>query len=136
MGERLYPERLNMDNNNTDENNKIQSAYEKMLNEGAYKNKMKSLDKVKKKEKKKKKGKKFQDQYADSDKFHNEGLIEGKKLKFPKTEDEARDQAVQWQDEFSSKSMSWGDVLDAGQHFEKTAKKFGLTKEFKENGII
>ena len=98
MGDRLYPERLNMDNNNTDENSKIQGAYEKMLTEGK--------------------------------------LTEGKKLKFPKTEEEARDQAVQWQDEFSSKSMSWGEVIVAQQHFEKTAKKFKLTKEFQENGII
>ncbi len=34
MGDRLYPERLNMDFNATDENTKIQSEYEKMLTEG------------------------------------------------------------------------------------------------------
>ena len=58
------------------------------------------------------------------------------KLKMPKTADEAREQAIDWQSEFSKKSMSWEDVLKAQQHFEKTAKKFGLADEFKENGII
>ena len=54
----------------------------------------------------------------------------------PKTEDEARDQAMDWQNNFSNKSMSWSEVIDAQNHFEKTGKKFKLTKEFEENGII
>ena len=63
-------------------------------------------------------------------------LNEGTKLKMPKTEDEARGQAMDWQNNFSNKSMSWEEVIDAQAHFEKTAKKFKLTKEFEENGII
>jgi len=63
-------------------------------------------------------------------------LNEAKKLKMPKSEDEARDQAVNWQHEFGDKSHSWEEVMIASAHFEKTAKKFGLTDEFKENGII
>ena len=63
-------------------------------------------------------------------------LNEGTKLKMPKTADEARNQAMEWQNDFSSKSMSWEEVMDAGNHFVKTAKKFKLTKEFEENGII
>jgi len=35
MSDRIYPERLNMDFNSTDENIRIQSAYEKMLTEGS-----------------------------------------------------------------------------------------------------
>jgi len=63
-------------------------------------------------------------------------LNEVTKLKMPKTADEAREQAMDWQNDFSSKSMSWSEVVDAQTHFEKTAKKFKLTKEFEENGII
>ncbi len=35
MNDRLYPDRLNMDFNATDENSRIQNAYEKMLTEGS-----------------------------------------------------------------------------------------------------
>ncbi len=63
-------------------------------------------------------------------------LNEATKLKMPKTAEEASDQAMDWQHEFSNKSMSWQEVLDAQMHFEKVAKKFKLTDEIKENGII
>ena len=63
-------------------------------------------------------------------------MIKEAKLKMPKTAGEASDQAMDWQHEFSNKSMSWQEVLDAQMHFEKVAKKFKLTDEFKENGII
>ncbi|MBC8428354.1 hypothetical protein H8D04_00580 [bacterium] len=65
-----------------------------------------------------------------------QNLNEGTKLKMPKTAEEARTQAIEWQHDFSSKSMSWSEVIDAQAHFEKTAKKFKLTKEFEENGIL
>jgi len=68
--------------------------------------------------------------------IREELLNEATKLKMPKTADEARDQAMDWQNEFSSKSLSWSEVIDAQNHFEKVAKKFKLTKEFEENGII
>lgn len=59
-----------------------------------------------------------------------------KKLKMPKTADEARNRAMDWQDSFSRKSLSWSEVIDAQNHFVKVGKKFKLTKEFEENGII
>lgn len=65
-----------------------------------------------------------------------QSINEGTKLKMPKTAEEARDQAIEWQNNFSNKSMSWEEVIDAQAHFEKTAKKFKLTKEFEENGIL
>ena len=57
-------------------------------------------------------------------------------MKYPKTKDEARDQAIEWQRNFSNGSMSWGELIDAGNYFVEIAKKFKLTEEFKENGII
>lgn len=50
--------------------------------------------------------------------------------------DEARDQAIEWQRNFSNKSMSWEELIDAENYFVEIAKKFKLTEEFKENGII
>ena len=64
-----------------------------------------------------------------------QSLNEGK-LKMPKNKEEAQDQAKDWQSDFGDKSHSWADVIEAGAHFEKVAKKFNLTKEFQENGII
>ena len=69
--------------------------------------------------------------------LHENTLVnEAVKLKNVKTAEEAREQAIDWQNEFSNKSMSWSEVIEAAAHFEKLAKKFGLTKEFQENGII
>jgi len=58
------------------------------------------------------------------------------KLKNVKTKEDARQQALDWQHDFSNKSMSWADTIEAANHFEKMGKKFNLTKEFEENGII
>ena len=63
-------------------------------------------------------------------------LNEVAKLKNVKTKDEARQQAKDWQSDFSNRSMSWAELMNAGTHFEKLGKKFNLTKEFEENGII
>ena len=63
-------------------------------------------------------------------------LNEVAKLKNVKTEDEARQQAIDWQSDFSNRSMIWAELMNAGTHFEKLGKKFNLTKEFEENGII
>ena len=34
------------------------------------------------------------------------------------------------------KTESWGDISLMNEHFTKLAKRYGLIKEFKENGII
>jgi hypothetical protein len=53
-----------------------------------------------------------------------------------KSESEARQLAVDWQDWQSKQSMSQGEASDWASYFEVLAKKFGLEEEFKENGII
>jgi len=49
---------------------------------------------------------------------------------------QARDIAQQWQEWQSEKSMSWGEVAAWAEWFAELAKRFNLTKEFKENAII
>lgn len=75
------------------------------------------------------------DMYGDED-----GEVEESFKKKPiasiKTKEEARELAVDWQNWQSQKSMSWQEVSEWGAYFEEVAKKFGLTKEFQENGII
>ena len=59
-----------------------------------------------------------------------------KKVSTVKTKAEARSLAIDYQDWFSEQSLSWGDVARYGNYFSELGKKFKLTKEFKENGII
>ena len=48
----------------------------------------------------------------------------------------ARDKAIEWQREQATKCMSWGEVAYWCDYFKKLAKRYGLVKEFRENGII
>ena len=57
-------------------------------------------------------------------------------MKQATTRGEARQQAIDWQREFSERSMSWGELLEETAYFEEMGNKFNLTEEFKENGII
>jgi len=45
-------------------------------------------------------------------------------------------EAIEWQNNFESNNYSWGELAEIRADFEKKAKKYGLIKEFKENGII
>jgi len=54
----------------------------------------------------------------------------------PKTEEEARQYAIDWQNWASEQSLSYGELAEWGEIFEKIGEKFNLTEEFKENGII
>lgn len=51
---------------------------------------------------------------------------------------EARDEAINWQLEISTKPylMYYSELAFWGNHFEKSARRYGLVREFKENGII
>lgn len=49
----------------------------------------------------------------------------------------AKEKAMQFQDSFAEgESWSWLELAEAQAYFEKQAKRYGLTDEFKENGII
>ncbi len=53
-----------------------------------------------------------------------------------KTKEEARQFAIDWQRWQSNQSLSYGEVIEWQNCFEKIGKKFKLTEEFKENCII
>lgn len=44
--------------------------------------------------------------------------------------------ALDWQDDFSQHNYSYCDIADWVSFFEEYGKKYGLLKEFRENGII
>ena len=69
-------------------------------------------------------------------KFNAKGRNWGKQIAEVKTKDQARQLAIEYQGWQSNKSMTWGEVADYSHKFESLGKKFGLVKEFKENGVI
>jgi hypothetical protein len=48
----------------------------------------------------------------------------------------ARAEAQEWQYNADSRNDSYFDLLQAQTRFQKLGKRYGLLKEFKENGII
>lgn len=53
-----------------------------------------------------------------------------------KTQDEARQYAIDWQKWASEQSLSYKDLAEWNAYFLDLAQKFNLTEEFEENGII
>lgn len=54
----------------------------------------------------------------------------------PTTEEEGRQQAIEWQAWQADQDLSIGELVEWQQHFEIVAQQFNLTEEFRENGII
>lgn len=46
------------------------------------------------------------------------------------------DQAIQFQNSFTETSLSWNEIIIITNSLTTSAKKYGLVKEFQENGII
>lgn len=49
---------------------------------------------------------------------------------------DVRDEAIQWQADFCNHNYSYGELAYWGDHFERLGKRYGLLREFRENGII
>lgn len=47
----------------------------------------------------------------------------------------ARQEAIDWQNNPFRDSRSYEDVQEAAEYFEKLGGRYGLLKEFRENGI-
>lgn len=55
---------------------------------------------------------------------------------YQKAKQRAIDKAVEWQMDFENHNYSYGELADWQDYFERLAKRFGLVREFRENGII
>lgn len=53
-----------------------------------------------------------------------------------KAKAEARQIAIDWQHSHGNKAMYLGDRIEWENYFMVLGKKFGLKREFKENGIL
>lgn len=52
------------------------------------------------------------------------------------TKEKARQEAVEWQPGFADHNYSYGELFVFQNYSERLAHRFGLMKEFRENGII
>lgn len=55
---------------------------------------------------------------------------------YQKRKNAARQKVIEWQVDFGNYNYSYGELAEWSNYFEKLGKRYGLTKEFKENGII
>lgn len=58
------------------------------------------------------------------------------KLTYREKKAKLREEAVEWQCDFSRHCYSYGELAEMQAYFEKEGKKYGLMREFRENGII
>ena len=62
---------------------------------------------------------------------------EGTKMnKYTELKERARDKAIEWQLDFNNHNYSYSELACYGDYFTRLAKRYGLVKEFRENGII
>ena len=57
-------------------------------------------------------------------------------MTYAEKKEQARQMAIDWQNEQAKKSCSYAEMIEQAEHFRTLAKRFGLVKEFKENCII
>lgn len=55
---------------------------------------------------------------------------------YNRAKEKARASAIEWQGSQAIKTMSYTELFKAQEKFFKIGKKYGLLKEFKENGIL
>ena len=55
--------------------------------------------------------------------------------KYQLEKEQARQKAIEWQLGYGNHSYSWAEIQRYCDYFEKLGKRYGLLKEFRENGI-
>ena len=54
---------------------------------------------------------------------------------YQKKKEELRQRAIEWQFHFADVPQSRLDIAQAGDYLRKNGRKYGLLREFRENGI-
>lgn len=49
---------------------------------------------------------------------------------------DVREEASEWQRDFCNHNYSYGELADFSDRFTRLGKRYGLLREFKENGVI
>lgn len=56
--------------------------------------------------------------------------------RYMRGKENARQEAKDFQATFSEESYTWTELAITGARFEKLARRYGLIREFRDNGII
>ena len=56
--------------------------------------------------------------------------------KYQRAKESARNKAVEWQLDFENHDYSYGELAYWADYFHGLARRYGLVREFEENGII
>lgn len=54
---------------------------------------------------------------------------------YQRRKEQVRQEAIEWQLDFNNHNYSWGELAIWGEHFERLGRRYGLLREFHENGI-
>lgn len=54
---------------------------------------------------------------------------------YQKLKEKIRNEAIDWQNDFCNHNYSYSELIAFRSYFEKFGKRYGLLKEFRENGI-
>lgn len=57
-------------------------------------------------------------------------------MTYKEKKEQARNDAIEWQNKQAEKSLTYGELAYFQEYFYRIWKRFGLLKEFRENGII
>lgn len=57
-------------------------------------------------------------------------------MSYQERKEKLRNEAIQWQNDFSEGDHYMSEYAEWGSYFEKMGKRYGLLREFRENGII
>ena len=55
---------------------------------------------------------------------------------YKEKKEKIRKEAIEWQKEFAKHNYSYGELAYYQLYFENKGKRYGLIREFKENGIL
>lgn len=56
-------------------------------------------------------------------------------MTYQEKKERARQEAIDWQLESTNEQLSYGELAAIGDYFHKLGKRYGLLREFRENGI-
>ena len=57
-------------------------------------------------------------------------------MKYAEQQKRARARVMEWLDVMASEAMTWGEMAELQARIERTARRYGLTRELQDNGII
>ena len=57
-------------------------------------------------------------------------------MTYEERKERARQKAIEWQYDFTQNDHYMSEYAEWGAYFEKLGKRYGLIREFRENGII